>query len=62
MRIARALRSATLAAHAAAKPRFFSVTASNRQRKAMPPGGYESEAVRPKLFIPGPIEFSPEVI
>jgi alanine-glyoxylate transaminase/serine-glyoxylate transaminase/serine-pyruvate transaminase len=25
-------------------------------------GGYESEAVRPKLFIPGPIEFSPEVL
>jgi hypothetical protein len=26
-----------------------------------PVGGYESEKVRPKLFIPGPIEFSPEV-
>ena len=32
-----------------------------RPRLAMPPGGYESEAKRPKLFIPGPIEFSPEV-
>lgn len=32
-----------------------------RSYLSAPPGGYASEEVRPKLFIPGPIEFSPEV-
>jgi len=33
-----------------------------RARPALPTGGYPSEASRPKLFIPGPIEFHPEVL
>lgn len=33
-----------------------------RSYLSAPPGGYASEEVRPKLFIPGPIEFSPEVL
>jgi len=29
---------------------------------SQPIGGYQNESVRPKLFIPGPVEFSPEVL
>ncbi|EKX40466.1 hypothetical protein GUITHDRAFT_154135 [Guillardia theta CCMP2712] len=35
---------------------------SSRAYGSLPIGGYESESVRPKLFIPGPVEFSPEVL
>eukprot|EP00285_Hemiselmis_virescens_P014779 CAMPEP_0173400942 /NCGR_PEP_ID=MMETSP1356-20130122/49487_1 /TAXON_ID=77927 ORGANISM="Hemiselmis virescens, Strain PCC157" /NCGR_SAMPLE_ID=MMETSP1356 /ASSEMBLY_ACC=CAM_ASM_000847 /LENGTH=418 /DNA_ID=CAMNT_0014360977 /DNA_START=55 /DNA_END=1311 /DNA_ORIENTATION=- len=53
----RVLRQVGAAASKAAQ----TVTATPK-RIAMPPGGYESEEARPKLFIPGPIEFSPEVL
>jgi len=43
---------------AAQRPRF----SQSRAYGSQPIGGYASEDIRPKLFIPGPIEFSPEVL
>ncbi|KAJ1470752.1 pyridoxal phosphate-dependent transferase [Baffinella frigidus] len=51
--------SASQAACRSAVPTVFSRSVT---KFSAPIGGYESEQVRPKLFIPGPIEFSPEVL
>lgn len=59
MHASRVLRS--VAQNAAKAAGSVSATLS-RSKPALPTGGYASEAVRPKLFIPGPIEFHPEVL
>mmetsp|Transcript_16091 Transcript_16091/g.37186 ORF Transcript_16091/g.37186 Transcript_16091/m.37186 type:complete len:418 (-) Transcript_16091:107-1360(-) len=55
LRLSRVLRGSVVAGGVAYTP-------GSKQRFPLPPGGYTCEETRPKLFIPGPIEFSPEVL
>jgi hypothetical protein len=56
-----AVASVSGAARTAVRRSLAPAVQSRNITFSSPVGGYESEKVRPKLFIPGPIEFSPEV-